>query len=103
MKTDWATWQLWLFAMPSLVVFYLMVCLINSKRRTLFKWDIKTVGNWAYLLFLCSSVFTWAEAWQHRDLPHWDKILMDVAACLYFGQRGYRVMKVRRKGHGLQQ
>lgn len=85
-----------LLCLPSIAVNYLMICLINEEKSSLFQNGWRSVRSWAYLGFFGGALYTWLGAMAYGVLPHWDKILMDLAALLYFGQRAYRIMLWRK-------
>ncbi|MBQ9600622.1 MAG: hypothetical protein IJR46_01260 [Neisseriaceae bacterium] len=93
---------IFLATLPSLVVFYFMVCRVAAKKRKLFSFDAEMCESWAYLLVLGGSVATWFYVLQYHQLPHWDKLLMDSAVCLYFCQRNLRIQTLndKRQSHG---
>ena len=91
--------ELFVFSLPSLWVCYLMLCLINDKKYNLWRCTTLSIRGWSYLFFLGAAICTWVGVLKYGQLPHWDKLMMDFAAVLYFGQRAYRVHKLKQKHH----
>ena len=89
--------MLWLACLPSLVSSYLLLCLINEQKRSLFRDGVASVQSWAYLGFFGGSLFTWVAALMYGVAPNLGKLMMDAAVMLYFGQRSWRVSRRKRK------
>ena len=94
--------ELFIMSLPSLAVCYLMICLVNAKKRSLWRLQQSAMRSWAYLLFFGGAIFSWYNTLNYEISPNLDKVLMDVAALLYFGQRAWRISKWRKK-HGRNQ
>ncbi|AUX61846.1 hypothetical protein JF634_12405 [Simonsiella muelleri] len=85
--------ELLILSIPSFGVCYLMICLVNAKKRSLWRLTPPSIRSWAYLMFFGGAIFSWYNTLNYGISPNFDKILMDVAALLYFGQRAWRILK----------
>ncbi|ULJ66643.1 hypothetical protein [Wielerella bovis] len=83
--------------LPSMLLFYIMLCQVNAKQHFLWRWNWAAAESWAYLLFLGGSVFSFYTAFSFGSPPSLGKFMMDLGACLFFWQRGWRIRKMEGK------
>lgn len=80
------TFGLLIQAIPSTLVAYLMICLLNAKKRSIF-----SIEGWSYLMILGGAIFTFYVVYAYGRPPSMGKLMLDLGVFMYFGKRSLRI------------